>query len=155
MKNGGNMLVRLLDIYSGHNEVPPYTQLYGTRDSLSHLRIFGCKAYPNIPLELRKSDHQDVAYDGILVGYSDDHILSYKIYVPGLNLLLITADVTFQECDTDGNPYDQSSRSKSLKYEAKERDISDFMYLKGTIHRDPEDGLLYVTKLVKIDYFCW
>ena len=36
-------------VVSGHNEVPPYTQLYGTRNSLSHLRIFGCKAYPNIP----------------------------------------------------------------------------------------------------------
>ena len=44
-------------VVNGHNDVPPFTQLYGTRDSLSHLRIFGSRAYPNIPLHLRLSDH--------------------------------------------------------------------------------------------------
>ena len=92
---------------SGHNEVPSFTQLYGTWDSLSHLRIFRCQAYPDIPLELRHSDHQDVANEGILVGYSNDHLLSCKIYVSKLNLLLITADVAFQEFDKDGKPYDK------------------------------------------------
>ena len=82
-------------VVNAQNEVPPYTQMYGTRESLSHLRIFGSRAYPNIPLQLRLSDHQDVAYEGILVGYSPGHLLSYKIYVPKLNLLIITAYVTF------------------------------------------------------------
>ena len=114
--------------------MPPFTQLYGTRISLPNLRIFGCRAYPNIPLKLRKSDRQDVAYEGILVEYNGDHLLSYKIYVPELNLLLITSDVNFLEHDEDGQPYNNISRLKPLKFESKVRDVSDFLYLKGSMH---------------------
>ena len=63
-------------------------------------------------LGIKTSDHQGVAYEGILVGYSDDHFLSYKIYVSKLNLLIITADVIFQEFDKHGKPYDQMDGSK-------------------------------------------
>ena len=73
-------------VVNGHNEVPPFTWLHETHDPLSHLKIFGCPAYPNIPSELRKSDHQDVAYGRILIGYSGDHQVSYKIYAQELNL---------------------------------------------------------------------
>jgi hypothetical protein len=138
-------------VVNAQNDIPPFTQMYGSRESLSHLRIFGSKAYPNIPLQLRESDHKNVAYEGILVGYSAEHLLSYKIYVPNLNYLIITGDVTFQEYDSDGQPYENNNDGKLIKYESKERDLSDFIYLKGSMHRDPEDGVLYVTKKVIID----
>jgi len=38
-----------------------------------------------------------------------------------------------------------------LQFESKARELSDFLYLKGSMHRDPEDGLLYNTKIVEID----
>ena len=71
--------------------------------------------------------------------------------MPKLNLLIITADVAFQEYDENGKPYEQIIDGKLLKFESKARDLSDFLYLKGSMHRDPEDGLLYVTKRVTID----
>ena len=89
-------------VVNAQNEVPLYTQMHGTRESLSYLRIFRSRAYPNIPLQLRLSYRQDVAYGGILVGYSPGHLLLYKIYVPKFNLLIITADVTFQEYNENG-----------------------------------------------------
>jgi len=92
-----------------------------------------------------------VAYEGILVGYSGDHLLSYKVYVPKLNMLIITSDVIFQEHDEDGQPYNNIGSTKPLEFESRARDLSDFLYLKGSMHRDPEDGLLYITKIVKID----
>jgi len=82
---------------------------------------------------------------------SISHILSYKIYIPSLNLLVITGDVTFQEYDSDGKPYEHISDEKLIKYESKARDLADFLYLKGSMHRDSEDGLLYVTKQVVVD----
>ena len=54
-----------------------------------------------------------------------------------LNLLLITSDVKFQEYDDDGKPYVNINRSKSLEFESRARDLSDFLYLMGSMHCDP------------------
>ena len=63
----------------------------------------------------------------------------------------MTSDVNFQEHDEDGRPYDKITRMKSLEIDSTARDLSDFLYLNGTMHRDPEDGLLYDTKILKTD----
>ena len=44
-------------------------------------------------------------------------------------MLLITSDVNFQEHDEDGEPYDKITWMKSLEFEFKARDLSDFLYL--------------------------
>ena len=62
-------------------------------------------------------------------------------------MLLITADVTFQEHDENGKPYDRTNRGKPLKYESYTRNLCNIPYRKGTIHQDQDDGLLYVTKV--------
>ena len=53
------------------------------------------------------SDHQDLAYEGIHVGYNPGHLSSYKIYAPKLNVLITTVDVTFQEYNENIKPYEQ------------------------------------------------
>ena len=68
-----------------------------------------------------------------------------------LSMSLITSDVSFQGHDEDGKTYDKTNLGKPLKYESNARDLSDFLYLKGSMHRDSENGLLYLTKKVAID----
>ena len=51
-----------------------------------------------------------MTYEGILIGFSVDRLLSYKVYLPKLNHLLITADKTFQEYDDDEKSYDVSPK---------------------------------------------
>ena len=73
------MLVKLLDISVTARcvDIMRYLLLLGymIHETVYHSRIFGRRAYPNIPLELRHSDHHDVAYEGILAGYNDDHLI--------------------------------------------------------------------------------
>ena len=139
-------------VVSASNEPPPFTQFYGTRDSLSHLRIFGSKCYVNIPLQLRTADHSAIAQEGILIGYGPRHILSYKIYVPSLNILLITNDCVFQEYDENGEPYEQLQNNNiPVTVDPIPRDINDYKYLIGTLHWDQGDHLLYITKKVATD----
>ena len=74
---------------NAQNESPRFSQMYGTRDSLPYLRSFRCRAYPNAPLQLRLSGHQDVAYEGTLVEFGANQLLLHKIYEPKLKLSLI------------------------------------------------------------------
>ena len=136
-------------VVTSTNEPPPYSLFYGSRDSLSHLRIFGSKAYVNIPLQLRNSDHSPISNEGILVGYGDQHLKSYKIYIPSLNIMWITNDVIFQEYDENGVPYKQIKDGVVTPIDPIRREISEFKYLIGTLHRDDEDGLIYITKQIK------
>ena len=38
-----------------------------------------------------------------------------------------------------------------VEFELKARDLSAFLYLKGSMRRDPENGLHYITKIVIVD----
>ena len=115
-------------VVTSTNEPPPYSLFYGSRDSLSHLRIFGSKAYVNIPLQLRNSDHSPISNEGILVGYGDQHLKSYKIYIPSLNIMWITNDVIFQEYDENGVPYEQIKDGVVTPIDPIRREISEFKY---------------------------
>ena len=68
-----------------------------------------------------------MAYEEILVEFSAEHLLLGKNYVLKLNILLITADATSQECIEDGNP----NQHMLLKYESKAIDLSDFGQSEG------------------------
>eukprot|EP00951_Prasinocladus_malaysianus_P011625 scaffold86084_cov14-Prasinocladus_malaysianus.AAC.1 len=58
----------------------PYELLYGSPPDLSHLRVFGCKAYVHIPRELRRK-MDDRAWLGVFVGYPVDSP-GYLIFNP-------------------------------------------------------------------------
>ena len=122
------MLVKELDIYNcvpnSQNEVPPYTQMYGSRESLSHLRIFWKQRLSQFTAIVKIEWPSRYSLPSIyLVGYSCGRLLSYKIYMQKLNLLIITADVTLQEYDEHGKSYEQIFDGKKLKFESKTRDL--------------------------------
>lgn len=85
-----------------------YTVEGPDRPDVSHLRAYGCRAYPlthNVKAGLdRRSKLAPRAYVGYLVGYVGISI--YKIWIPELAEVLITRDVTFNE-NQFYNPQDQ------------------------------------------------
>ena len=75
--------------------ITPFESLYGKKPGISHMKTYGCRAYPlnyNIP-KLQKL--QPRAHLGYLVGYSSRNI--YRIWVPSKKDVLRVRDVTFDE----------------------------------------------------------
>ena len=68
-------------------------------DTIDHLRAYGCRAYPltmNTKLNKNRKDKlQPKAHIGYLVGYKARTI--YRIWVPVLQKVIVTRDVTFNE----------------------------------------------------------
>ena len=71
----------------------PEELFYGIKPSLKHVRIFGSKAFVHIRLK----DHLPKAVQGVLIGYSEEQILCYKILDRKNNEILISSHVTLDE----------------------------------------------------------
>lgn len=73
----------------------PYERWTGRKPMISHLRIFGCRAYIHIPKEQRrKLDYK--ARNMIFVGYIEG-IKGYKVYDPGTGHVTHTRNAIFDE----------------------------------------------------------
>ena len=129
------------------------------------MRIFGSKAFVHIPEQTRLKDHLPKAVQGILIGYSKEQILCYKILDRRNNEILISSHVTFDEGDNDLNtPSDEPEEPASdqdVNYadnvnEDQHSDYNEdkdpnipainvevFKYVIGTQHEDDEDRLLH------------
>jgi len=67
----------------------------GKKPSLSHLRVFGCDAYVNVPKEKRTK--LDSKYEKcIFIGYKD-HLKGYKLWNPISRKVVYNRDVVFRE----------------------------------------------------------
>ncbi len=76
-------------------EKTPYEMWNGTKPDLSHLRVFGSKAYVHIPKEKRtKWDAR--AEEGVCVGYSETP-KAYRILHQATNKVTISRTVVFDE----------------------------------------------------------
>jgi hypothetical protein len=74
----------------------PYHALFGRHASLSHLRVFGCRAWAQVyDTERKKMDPR--AWRGILVGYDDSNTSCYRIFDPAAGVTRRTVHVTFDE----------------------------------------------------------
>lgn len=73
----------------------PFEAFYGFKPKVSHLRIFGCKAFAHIPKEdRRKLDAK--AIKCIFIGYCTDQ-KAYKMYDPSSHKVFASRDVIFHE----------------------------------------------------------
>ena len=81
--------------HSESNPVSPYEQYYGIRPHLSHLRVFGSRCYPTRLTGL-KGNHEAKAWEGIFVGYQEQQLVGWKIYVPKTLSFLITAHASWE-----------------------------------------------------------
>ena len=81
----------------GHGEVIPEEKWCGSRQNLSHLRIFGSEVLVDIPKEKRiKTDIQHV-WRGILIGYSNKTSKHYRAWVPETKQVIFVSDPFIDE----------------------------------------------------------
>jgi hypothetical protein len=67
----------------------------GEKPEVSHLRIFGCLVYINVPKD-KRSKLDPSGKKGIFAG-NNETSKAYKIYMPGHKQVEINRDVTFNE----------------------------------------------------------
>ena len=70
------------------NWMTPYEKLHSARPDLTHLKVFGCHAYPFILKEhhLRMEKLEPWAHIGYLVGYNSTNI--YHIWIPSTSIVI-------------------------------------------------------------------
>ena len=79
------------------NWTTPYEKLHSAQPDLTHLKVFGCCAYPFILKErcLRMEKLEPWAHIGYLVGYNSTNI--YHIWIPSTSIVIAVRDVTFDK----------------------------------------------------------
>ena len=73
----------------------PEEAFFGKRPQLTHLHIFGCVTYSQVPKE-KRTKLDPTAEKGIFVGYSETS-KAYWIYIPTLRNVVVRRDVRFEE----------------------------------------------------------
>ena len=83
--------------------ITPEEAWSGRKPTVSHFRIFGCKAYAHIPDERRrKLERKSEKF--IMVGYSEES-KEYRLYNPKKNEIYIKRNVWFDEdVENDNSP---------------------------------------------------
>jgi transposase InsO family protein len=69
----------------------PFELWHGEKPDLSHIRIFGCKAFAYIPKE-KRTKFDDHAIETILVGYSEQ-TKGYRLLLTKTNKIIISRSV--------------------------------------------------------------
>lgn len=72
-----------------------YEVLLHKKPDLSHIRVFGSKAFVHIPKEKRKRKHSERANIGYLVVY--DRESSYRVYLPEEGIVVVSRDAKVDE----------------------------------------------------------
>ena len=93
----------------------PYQRFYGVAPHVSHLKIFGTTCYPT-NLVKNKGNHEPKAWTGIFVGYQDQQLVGWRIYLPKSNEFIITAHASFEDhrVRMPGSASDSKSNSEIL-----------------------------------------
>jgi hypothetical protein len=80
---------------SSLKDITPYEAWFGSKPSLSHLRVFGCQAYVHVQKDKRRS-FEPKTHRGIFIGYPAD-FKGWKIYDLSTGKTVISRDVIFDE----------------------------------------------------------
>jgi len=130
----------------------PYEYLKGTKPDLSMARRWGCKAWVNIPLALRRKDMQQVSWLGYFVELSEEQPYAWGIWNPKLNKVEFSSDVVFDE--NFHETIKPSTKKQELEFymrneeEMKDEDINNFEYLVKLRYFDEDDRSFYETTRV-------
>jgi hypothetical protein len=87
---------RTTTVAVGNKLLTPYEILHATKPDISHLRVFGCKAFVAYNFDITRKKLDDKARAGILVGYeltSD----AYRVYIPSQRKIMKSGHVVFHE----------------------------------------------------------
>jgi hypothetical protein len=88
----------------------PWEKLFGEKPDVSHMRVFGARAYMHIPKENRKK-MQSVSERGVFVGYEPD-CKAYRVLRERDGRILVSCDVIVDEKPAFGTIELNSSSKK-------------------------------------------
>ncbi|KAF8377730.1 hypothetical protein HHK36_031114 [Tetracentron sinense] len=92
----------------------------GYKPSVSHLKIFGCIAYAQVP-EAKKKKLDDRGEKCIFIGYSEES-KAYKLYNPLTNKVVVSRDVIFSEEETWNWDKEEKIKENRIEIEEQETD---------------------------------
>jgi hypothetical protein len=110
-----NELHNLLPRHSNPDHKSPHEMVHGTKPDFSHVRVWGCLAYATILNEAdRDTRVSPTAVKAVHLG-RDERRRGWIVYIPSLNRITSTRDVTFDErkflrFDQHGNVADDSDK---------------------------------------------
>jgi len=78
-------------------ELQQALNVHNPKPNISHLKVYGCQAYPNIPHQTIPRQKKVIprAHIGYLVGYESSNI--FRIWVPAKQRVISSRDVDFDE----------------------------------------------------------
>ena len=142
-----------LDIYNnipptrspkGTVPMSPNEKFFGVKEDTSLYKVFGCRAFAHIPKQYRRKNHEAKSTQCIFVGLDRSSHPGYMLYSPELRTIFVSGDVVFhQNLSYDGSLTKNNTDIVPDTTNVPEGTVDDFMYLVGTNHIDPDNGLLY------------
>ncbi|KAH0816603.1 hypothetical protein GEV33_006188 [Tenebrio molitor] len=98
----------------------PYKRWTGKSPDVSHVQIFGCKAYV-LDKSTNRGKFDSKTVEGIFVGYSD-YPKGYRVWIPSEQKIRISRDVKFFE-EFESNEYEDIISSETLNGRFKLSDV--------------------------------
>ncbi|KAH0819264.1 hypothetical protein GEV33_003527 [Tenebrio molitor] len=111
----------------------PYKRWTGKSPDVSHLQIFGCKAYV-FDKSTNRGKFDSKTVEGIFVGYSD-YPKGYRVWIPSEQKIRISRDVKFFE-EFESNEYEDIISSETLNGRFKVSDVLGNMDPSGRVDID-------------------
>jgi hypothetical protein len=111
----------------------PYERWTGKSPDVSHLQIFGCKAYV-LDKSTNRGKFDSKTVEGIFVGYSD-YPKGYRVWIPSEQKIRISRDVKFFE-EFKSNEYEDIISSETLNGRFKLSDVLGNMDPSGRVDID-------------------
>ena len=144
-----NYLTVRLPTKTAHGYMTPFEGVYGEVPDLSHLRIWGCKAYLKLPKDYQRKDWRDKAFTGYFVGYNEPGAMGYRLYIPDLRETVVGVNVTFNEV-VPSYAEEYYNELDKLKFEVApdESTVESFQHLVGEKYLDDDTFLEFVTTRV-------
>lgn len=135
----------------GMKPMTPVEKIGGARLNMTLLHVFGCRCFAHIDKSLRRKNHKAKSIQCLFVGLDTDSVHGYLLYSPERNELFVSTHVVFHDDQAyDGRYTDQFAFDTLTKPNSvTDGCIDDYMYLEGTNHIDPDDGLLY--KIISVE----
>ena len=143
---------RLLPRKTARGWTSPFQFATGFEPDVSHLRVWGSKAFRNLPRGQVVGKLDDRAHIGYLVGYSTLPV-GYAIWDTAKQKIFVTTDVIFDEDIPTRAARYHAEIDAAFKVVSSRIELKDIMWLKGTTHVDDENGVLYRTKVVEVRVF--
>ena len=129
----------------------PNERFYDKREDISLYKVFGCRAFVNIPKQRWRKNLEARATQGIFIGLDRSSYPGYTVYTPEFHKTYVSGNIVFHQNLSYDGTLEQDCAGKSVKGNDSipVDNVDKYKYLIGTNHIDPDNGLLY--KVIRVE----